>query len=95
MSLFVKDILNELSKDKNYFKKLCSYLVYYSGDDKSEFEVAKKMGFKIIEAEDLEKVDEYIEKLVNSKYKTIFICRKILIITGNKKRFLGSQIAML
>ena len=38
MSLFVKDILNELSKDKNYFKKLCSYLVYYSGDDKSEFE---------------------------------------------------------
>ena len=46
-------------------------------NDKTEFEFAKKMGFKILEAEDLDKVDEYIEKLVNSKYKTIFISNEV------------------
>ncbi|MDO4941165.1 MAG: UvrD-helicase domain-containing protein [Erysipelotrichaceae bacterium] len=35
---YIKQVLDELVKDKNYFRKLCSYLIFYSEEDKSEFE---------------------------------------------------------
>ena len=46
-------------------------------NDKTKFELAKRIGFKVIETEDLEKTDEYIEKLVNARYKTIVISNEI------------------
>ena len=45
--------------------------------DKESFSFFKAIGVKTIELEDLEKTDEELGKLVNDKYKTIFISNEV------------------
>lgn len=50
--------------------------IKYSKDNNS-FSFLKAIGAKIIELDDLERTDEQLEKLVNDKYKTIFISNEV------------------
>lgn len=50
--------------------------IKYSKDNNS-FSFFKAIGANVIELEDLEKTDEELEKLVNDKYKTIFISNEV------------------
>ena len=48
-----------------------------SKNDDISFKRAKKFGMDVYELEDLEKIDDKLEDLVNKKYNTIFITNEI------------------
>ena len=50
--------------------------IKYSKDNNS-FSFLKAIGANIVELEDLEKTDEELKKIVESKYKTIFISNEV------------------
>jgi len=50
--------------------------IKYSKDNNS-FSFLKAIGANVVELEDLEKADEEINKLVENKYKTIFISNEV------------------
>ena len=50
--------------------------IKYSKDN-SSFSFFKAIGANVIELEDLEKTDEELERLVENKYKTIFISNEV------------------
>jgi len=50
--------------------------IKYSKDNNS-FSFFKAIGANVIELEDLEKTDEELKKLVENKYKTIFISNEV------------------
>lgn len=50
--------------------------IKYSKDNDS-FSFFKAIGANVVELEDLEKTDEELKKLVENKYKTIFISNEV------------------
>lgn len=50
--------------------------IKYSKDHNS-FSFLKAIGANVVELEDLEKTDKELEKLIENKYKTIFISNEV------------------
>lgn len=54
-----------------------------SKNDTKSFRIFKNLGFDVYDIEDLEKVDEKIDELVNEKYKTIVLTNEIASFSEN------------
>jgi len=56
--------------------------IKYSKDNNS-FSFLKAIGANVIVLEDLEKTDEELEKLIDDKYKTIFVSNEVACFSEN------------